>query len=57
MRIGGIGGVKTDPSMRRRGLAARGMQRAHEFFREQAGLDFALLVCQPRLLDYHNGLG
>ena len=57
VRIGGIGGVKTDPSMRRRGLAARGMQRAHEFFLDEAGVEFALLVCQPRLLDYYTGLG
>jgi aminoglycoside 2'-N-acetyltransferase I len=57
VRIGGIGGVKTDPSRRRRGLAARGMQRAHEFFRDEAGVEFALLVCAPHLLDYYSRLG
>ena len=55
-RIGGIGGVKTHPSARRRGLAAHGMERAREFFRASA-IDFALLVCEPRLLDSYGRLG
>lgn len=53
---GGIGGVKTHPAARGRGLAARGIARAVEFFREQR-LAFALLVCQPHLLDYYTALG
>jgi aminoglycoside 2'-N-acetyltransferase I len=57
MRIGGIGGVKTHPAARGRGLAVRAMQRADEFFRTQAGVDFALLVCEPRLLEYYGRLG
>lgn len=56
VKVGGIGGVKTHPDARRRGLAERGMQRAAEFFREQAA-DFAVLVCDARLLDYYGRLG
>jgi predicted N-acetyltransferase YhbS len=56
VRIGGIGGVKTHPAARRRGLAAQGMRRAIEFFRG-ADVAFALLVCEPRLLDYYGALG
>ena len=57
VRIGGIGGVKTHPAMRGRGLAAHGMQCADDFFREQPGVDFALLVCEARLLEYYGRLG
>lgn len=56
VRVGGIGGVKTHPTARRRGLAARGMTGAVEFFRDQ-GVGFALLVCGPHLLEYYGGLG
>ena len=57
VRMGGIGGVKTHPAARGRGLAARGMQRAEEFFRAQPGVEFALLVCAAPLLDYYGRLG
>jgi GNAT superfamily N-acetyltransferase len=57
VRVGGIGGVKTHPAARGRGLAARGMQRADEFFRAHAGVDVALLVCAPHLLRYYGRLG
>jgi aminoglycoside 2'-N-acetyltransferase I len=56
-RVGGIGGVKTHPAARRRGLAAAGMQRAIEFFHEQPGVGFAVLVCGPHLIEYYGGLG
>ena len=57
VRIGGIGGVKTHPAQRGRGLAARGMERADQFFREEAGVDFGLLVCGPHLLEHYAHLG
>jgi aminoglycoside 2'-N-acetyltransferase I len=57
VRVGGIGGVKTHPAARRRGLAARAVRRAIEFFGEEANVDFGLLVCEPRLLEYYGGLG
>ena len=56
-RIGGIGGVKTHPAARKRGLAALGLQRAAEFFRARGDVQFALLVCEARLLHYYGSLG
>jgi aminoglycoside 2'-N-acetyltransferase I len=57
VRVGGIGGVKTHPASRGRGLAAAGIARAREFFREQAGVGFAVLVCGDHLLAYYRRLG
>src|SRR5262249_3546908 len=53
VRIGGIGGVKTHPAARRRGFAARGMERAMEFFHAQPDVTFALLVCGPHLIGHY----
>src|SRR5262245_9803307 len=57
VRVGGIGGVKTHPAARRRGYAALGIRRAMQFFHDQGGVAFALLVCEPRLLGYYGHLG
>jgi aminoglycoside 2'-N-acetyltransferase I len=57
VRVGGIGGVKTHPSSRRRGLAKVGIQRVIEFFREQADIGFAVLVCGVHLIAYYERLG
>ena len=57
VRIGGVGGVKTHPSTRGRGLASLAIRRAVEFFSQQPNVDFALLVCEPRLLGYYERLG
>jgi predicted N-acetyltransferase YhbS len=57
VRVAGIGNVKTHPGARRRGLAALGIRRAIEFFHEQPGIAFALLVCEGRLLGYYARLG
>lgn len=56
VRIGGIGGVLTDPSARRRGHAETVLRCCIEFFRGQA-IDFGLLVCEPNLLPYYGRLG
>ncbi len=56
-RIGGIGGVKTHPGHRRRGHAALAMGRAIGWFRERGDVEFALLVCEPRLLGTYARLG
>lgn len=50
--IGGIGGVKTHPSARGRGLAPRGIQAALDIAEEKAA-DFALLVCEDHLTHYY----
>jgi GNAT superfamily N-acetyltransferase len=56
-RVGGIGGVMTHPAARGHGHASRGIRRAMDFFREQRGVAFALLVCEPGLLGYYGRLG
>ena len=55
-RIGGIGGVKTHPEARRRGLASTVVRRAVELLREQEA-GFALLVCEPALVVFYQRLG
>ena len=57
MCIGGVGGVKTHPAARLRGYASLGLNRAVEFFHAQPDLAFALLVCEPHLIDYYGRLG
>jgi hypothetical protein len=54
--IGGIGGVKTHPAARRRGLASKAMGRAIEFFKDH-DVDFGLLVCEPELVALYEWLG
>jgi hypothetical protein len=55
--IGGVGGVKTRPSARGRGFAGLGLRRAIKFFDQHSKVDFALLVCEPRLLGFYERLG
>jgi hypothetical protein len=57
VRIGGVGGVKTHPAVRRRGYAGLGLRRAVGFFHEQPDVAFALLVCAPHLIGYYSRLG
>ena len=52
--IGGIGGVKTHPDWRRRGLAERAVRRAFEFFHAQPVVAFALITCEPTLIPYYS---
>jgi GNAT superfamily N-acetyltransferase len=56
VRVGGIGGVKTHPASRGRGFASAAVQVALDFFRNQDNVDFALLVCEPRLVPFYERL-
>ena len=56
VRIGGVGGIKTRPDARGRGYARLGVEKALEFF-GSAGVDFALLVCEPELVSYYAATG
>jgi aminoglycoside 2'-N-acetyltransferase I len=56
VRIGGIGGVCTHPQCRCQGHAADTIRQALAFLQWQAA-DFALLVCEARLIPYYEGLG
>lgn len=55
--IGGIGGVKTHPTARRRGYARAGIDHAIEFLRAEQAVDFSLLVCRDELASYYVRLG
>jgi hypothetical protein len=55
--VGGVGGVMSHPLARRRGYAKMGMQRASQFFSQQSGVGFSLLVCEPRLIHYYGSMG
>jgi GNAT superfamily N-acetyltransferase len=56
VRIGGVGGIKTHPGARGRGYAAKSIEAALQFFRDE-DVAFALLVCEPDLLAYYTRLG
>lgn len=55
--VGGVGGVGTHPAARRRGYAGMGLNRAIEFFDQEAEVDFALLVCRAELIQYYSQHG
>jgi predicted acetyltransferase len=57
VKLGDIGGVKTHPASRNRGLARTAIQRALDFFREHKDVDFGLLVCEPTLIPFYERLG
>jgi GNAT superfamily N-acetyltransferase len=57
VRVGGIGGVKTHPASRGRGLATTAIRRALDFFHERGDVDFGLLVCEPGLVPFYERLG
>jgi predicted N-acetyltransferase YhbS len=55
--VAGIGGVATHPEFQRRGLAARLMERAAGFMREELKVPFGLLVCSDLRQPYYARLG
>ena len=57
VRVGGIGGVKTHPAARNRGLASAAIRLALDFFHEQGDVDFVLLVCEPPLVAFYERFG
>ena len=57
MSLAGLGGVKTHPDWRRRGLAARAMARILDYARQQAEVPFAMLFCRPDRMAYYASLG
>lgn len=56
VRVGGVGGVKTHPAARGRGLASAALRLALDFLRA-GGADFGLLVCEPTLVAFYERLG
>jgi len=57
MRLGGIGGVATRSSWRKRGLAEAAMRAAQAYLRDTLKVEFALLVCGVALIPYYERLG
>lgn len=56
VRIGGIGGVKTHPGFRGRGLAGRAIDEALDMAARR-GCDFALLVCEDDMVPHYGRSG
>ncbi|HEX6842475.1 MAG TPA: GNAT family N-acetyltransferase [Stellaceae bacterium] len=57
IRIGGIGGVMTHPAYRRRGLATAALSHAERLYRDDVGVAFSLLFCEPRLATFYADRG
>jgi GNAT superfamily N-acetyltransferase len=57
VRVGGVGGVKTHPASRGRGLATAAIRLALDYFHGQGDVDFGLLVCEPGLVPFYERLG
>jgi aminoglycoside 2'-N-acetyltransferase I len=55
-RIGGIGGVMTDPARRGQGFASQGMREAAKRFEIDLDVSFALLFCRPHLVEFYGRL-
>jgi aminoglycoside 2'-N-acetyltransferase I len=47
--LGGVGGVITLPEWRRQGIASQMLLRTAAFLRQDLGVDFGLLICDPKL--------
>lgn len=54
--VGGIGSVFTVPKYRRRGFVKISMISAVDFLCREVGVDFALLLCEPRLISFYRAL-
>ena len=55
VRIGGIGGVMTDPDHRGRGHASAALRQADALFRDH-GVDLSLLVCEAKNVAFYGRL-
>lgn len=55
--LSGICSVMTPEVHRKKGYAVIGMQRAHDFMREELDAPFSLLVTKPYLIAYYTRLG
>lgn len=56
VRIGGIGGVSTSPTHRRRGYASAAMAAAARFAFEELGVPFAMLFCADAMVPFYERL-
>lgn len=57
IRVGGVGGVITQPEWRRHGIARGLLTSAAEFMREELGVEFAMLLCRREVAPVYSKLG
>lgn len=57
VRVGGIGGVATDPRWRKRGFAEKSMIEAARLMRDEFKVEFGMLFCLDDMLAYYSRLG
>ena len=57
VRVGGIGGVATRPRFRHQGVASALMSDAAEFMKNELGVEFGFLLCQPKVSPVYAKLG
>jgi len=57
VRLGGIGGVATDPDHRRNGYAGQVLEKAAKWMTEKMRVDFGLLVCSTERARYYAKFG
>jgi GNAT superfamily N-acetyltransferase len=55
--VGGLGGVVTVPTARKKGFARQLMRHATNFLGHEWGVDAGLLFCLPELAAYYGALG
>ena len=55
-RIGGIGGVMTQPARQGQGLASRVLREAAQRFNTELNVAYALLFCRPHLVEFYRRL-
>jgi aminoglycoside 2'-N-acetyltransferase I len=57
VKIGGVGGVATRLDFRGQGIASEVMREAVREMRDEHGVDFGLLFCEPRYAPLYKRLG
>ncbi len=57
VRLGGIGGVMTDPAFRKQGYSSLALRAAAAFMRDDIGADFGLLLTGTALIPFYERLG
>jgi predicted GNAT family N-acyltransferase len=57
VKLGGIGGVATQPDSRKRGYAEAALKTAAEFIRNELEVEFGLLICSAQMTRYYRKLG
>ncbi len=57
IRVGGVGGVATQPAYQKRGYAGQLLKQTEQLLKDELNVPFGLLVCDPELLQYYGKFG